>query len=228
MSEHRLYPAIFGYGLFVSAGSFYFLGRYSTGKSLIRNASVILVLAVFSYTAAAYQRNWVWRNELTLWHDSVSKSAEKFRPNYNYAEALKKYGNSPASLEFYLKAYSLNDKSYGVCNNIGNIYAGDKKYDQAENFYKKALELYPSYPKALSNLANVYYKKAIYDKAEELYIKASEADPMFIDPILNLGHLYFLTEHYDLSVEKYKHVLELDPNNSQAANNLKIILSGKQ
>ncbi|HQO10223.1 MAG TPA: tetratricopeptide repeat protein [Clostridiales bacterium] len=228
MSEHRLYPAIFGYGLFVSAGIFYLLDKFSSGKNIVRNASVILVLAVFSYSAAAYLRNRVWKNELTLWQDSVSKSPEKFRPNYNYAEALKKNGNSTAALEFYLKAYSLNDKSYGVCNNIGNIYAADKKYDEAEYYYKKALELFPSYPKALSNLANVYYKKAIYDKAEELYIKASEADPLFIDPVLNLGHLYFITEHYDLSVEKYKRVLELDPDNSQATNNLKIILSGQQ
>lgn len=225
MSEHRLYPAMLGYGIFITV---FFAFLNSKISNFTQNKNIIpalLVLISLIYAAATFERNKVWKDELSLWKDSLSKSPEKFRPNYNTAEAYKKAGYASAALELYLKAYAINPNSYGVCNNIGNIYSTGKNYENAEKFYIKALELNPEYPKALNNLANVYFKKIKYKEAEELYIKASEIDPEFIDPILNLGHLYFISEHYDMAVNRYKRVLELNPNHVQAKNNVGIIES---
>ena len=225
MSEHRLYAALLGLGLFLSV-SVISLAHRVTGEIKGRSvAATVLVIITAVYSISAIKRNEVWKDDLSLWKDSVTKSPEKFRPNYNAGEAYKKAGLSQTALNHYLKAYSINSESYGLCNNIGNIFSEKKDFDSAENYYIKALSLNPGYPKALNNLANVYFKKGKFEEAEELYVSASEKDTAFIDPVLNLGHLYFLSEHYDEAVLKYKKVIELDPNHEQARNNLRIIES---
>lgn len=222
MSEHRLYPAVFGFGLFISV-SVVLTADKIAGSFKYNFTLITLLLITIIYSVSTVRRNEVWKDELSLWKDSVSKSPEKFRPNYNAGEAYKKFGYSQTALGYYLKADSINGDSYGLCNNIGNIYSEKKDFDSAEKYYLRALALNPEYPKALNNLANIYFKKGNMKKAEELYVYASEKDPGFIDPVLNLGHLYFISEHYDEAVIKYKRVLELDPNHEQARNNLNII-----
>ena len=160
MSEHRLYPAMFGFGLFVSVSAILTANKFA-GSFKYYFALVTLLIITAAYSISTARRNEVWKDELSLWKDSVSKSPEKFRPNYNAGEAYKKSGLSQTALDYYLKAYSINPDSYGLCNNIGNIYSEKKDFDSAEKYYMKALSLNPEYPKALNNLANIYFKKAI-------------------------------------------------------------------
>ena len=224
MSEHRLYPAMFGLGLFISVSVILTADKIA-GNFNYNFTLITLLIITAAYSASTVRRNEVWKDELSLWKDSVSKSPEKFRPNYNAGEAFKKSGLSQTALSYYLKAFSINPDSYGLCNNIGNIYSEKKDFDSAEKYYLRALSLNPEYPKALNNLANRYFKKGNMKEAEKLYVAASEKDPGFIDPVLNLGHLYFISEHYDEAVIKYKRVLELNPDHEQARNNLNIIES---
>ncbi len=226
MSEHRLYPAILGFGLAVPVLVIKIVRRAVKEKKMLINVSVtVLILLTSACSYLTVNRNYVWKDELSLWKDSVEKSPDKFRPNYNVAEAYKKAGYPDIALSYYQNAYLINPHSYGLCNNIGNIYSGKNKWDEAEKYYNEALNLKPDYPKALNNLANIYLRKKNFMSAEKLYIKAIDEDPRFVDPILNLGHLYYMTGHYEQAAENYKKVLNLDPENVAAQNNLKIIES---
>jgi protein O-mannosyl-transferase len=220
MTEHRLYLASAGYALFLS--SFILLLAEKMKFSPRAGAAVLIFITAF-YGTAAVKRNAVWKNELTLWSDSVSKSPEKFRPNYNAGEALKKSNQPQEALRYYLKAYDLDQNSYGLCNNIANIYSGAEDYDNAEKYYNRALELKPDYSKALNNLANINFRRGSFKAAQDLYLKAIEADKNFPDPYLNLGHLYYSTGYYEEAGENYRTVLLLDPGNQTAANNLKAV-----
>jgi len=42
---------------------------------------LIIVIISASYGFAAYQRNFVWKDDLSLWSDGVKKSAGKARPH---------------------------------------------------------------------------------------------------------------------------------------------------
>jgi tetratricopeptide (TPR) repeat protein len=222
MTERRLYTAVFGYGLFVPVLFYYLKERYSGIQN--KNAvPIILTVLIVILSAATFNRNKVWKDELSLWKDSVEKSPDKFRPNYNVAEAYKKKGFSDEALEYYKKAYSINPRSYGLCNNIGNIYSEKQMWNDAEKFYTEALSIKPDYSKALNNLANVYFKKKDFVSAERFYIKAIEADAYYADPVLNLGHLYYMGGYFEQAGEKYRELLRIEPGSQQAKNNLKII-----
>jgi protein O-mannosyl-transferase len=218
MVEHRLYLAVAGYGLFAASLIFYIMGKAGLNY---RNGVIILTIVSVLYGIGTVKRNNVWKDEVTLWTDSVLKSPEKFRPNYNAGEALKKNGMPQKALEYYLKAYEIDNTSYGLCNNIANIYAGNKDYPTAEIFYNRALELKPDYARALNNLANINYNKGNFKTAQDLYLKAIASDKYFAEPYLNLGHLYYSTAYYEDAAENYREFLKLDPGNETAANNLR-------
>ena len=50
-------------------------------KRLIYIESVVLVSLLLVFAAAAYQRNFIWKNDLSLWSDVVKKSPGKVRPH---------------------------------------------------------------------------------------------------------------------------------------------------
>jgi tetratricopeptide (TPR) repeat protein len=218
MVEHRLYLAAAGYGLFAASLIFYLAGKAGLNY---RNGVIVLTIVSVLYGIGTVKRNIVWKDEVTLWTDSVIKSPEKFRPNYNAGEALKKKGMPQTALNYYLKAYQIDSSSYGLCNNIANIYSGSNDYDMAEIFYNRALELKPDYARALNNLANINYKKGNLKTAQDLYLKAIGSDKNFAEPYLNLGHLYYSTGYYEDAAESYRKYLQLDPGNQTAANNLR-------
>ncbi|HXK50835.1 MAG TPA: hypothetical protein PKW56_10260, partial [Clostridiales bacterium] len=176
MTERRLYAAVFGAGLFIPSALFYLKERF---RSSVKPNTVIAVLTVITLLLAfaTVSRNKVWSNELTLWKDSVEKSPHKFRPNYNTAEAYKRSGDADSALKFYFEAYKINSQSYGLCNNIANIFSGKKMWNEAESFYKKALVLKPDYTKAILNLGNLYYMTARYDMAVLSYRKVLHYEP---------------------------------------------------
>ena len=223
MTERRLYSATLSIALFIPVFLYFLASKFKEQNSRKYFITVLLSLITISFALGTYQRNKVWKNELTLWKDSVTKSPEKFRPNYNVAEALKKTGNSDLALEYYNKAYRLNPQSYGVCNNIGTIYAQKKDNESALKYFLEALRLNPKYPKAMNNLANMYLRTNKLEQAEELYIMAINYDKNFIEPYINLGLLYMITERYNESKKNYLRVLEMDPGNDNAIKNLGII-----
>jgi tetratricopeptide (TPR) repeat protein len=57
-------------------------------------------------------------------------------------------------------------------NELGNSYAGSKKFDDAIAAYKKAIELEPQNGQPYSNLGFVYYLQGKYDMAIQLYKKS--------------------------------------------------------
>jgi Flp pilus assembly protein TadD len=223
MTERRLYSATLSIALLIPVLFYFLASKFKDQSNKKYVVPVILSLITVLFAVATIQRNKVWENELTLWTDSVSKSPEKFRPNYNVAEALKKTGNNDPALRFYLEAYRINPHSYGVCNNIGNIFAAKNDNEFAEKYYSEALRLNPQYPKALNNLANIYFRTGRLEEAEDLYLAALDIDINFIDPYRNLGLLYMITERYIEAKKNYLKVLEMDPGNNKALNNLEII-----
>ena len=196
MTERRLYAAVFGAGLFIPSALFYLKDKF---RSYIKPNTVIAVLAVITVilSSATVSRNKIWSNELTLWKDSVEKSPHKFRPNYNTAEAYKRSGDPDSALKYYFEAYKINSHSYGLCNNIANIFSGKKMWNEAESFYNKALALKPDYTKAILNLGHLYYMTARYDMAAGSYRKVLYCEPDNLQAKNNLSAILSMQKAID-------------------------------
>ena len=55
---------------------------YLFGKNAIKTMVIVLTMIIACNSVLTYQRNKVWKDEFTLWDDTVRKSPHKARP-YN-------------------------------------------------------------------------------------------------------------------------------------------------
>jgi len=60
---------------------------------------------------------------------------------------------------------------------LGNLLAGQQRYDEAEQAYKTAIKHRPDLTEAWNNLGNILKNQQMYDEAEESLIKALSFAP---------------------------------------------------
>jgi tetratricopeptide (TPR) repeat protein len=107
-------------------------------------------------------------------------------------------------------------ESSEVHNARGNLYAHEKKYEDAKTEYGKALKIDPKFAKAHNNLGNVYFKQGLMEEAEWKYKKALELSPQYCDAHFNLGILFKRQEKLDDAILKFHEVLQLSPKDELA------------
>jgi hypothetical protein len=134
--EHRMYLPSVGVFSALTIVIFMLIIRWNAYARVI---TVMLAVIIIVLTGATYARNTVWKDELTLWQDVVSKS-----PNIDKA------------IEQYLLALKFKPDHTKAHYNLGNAYASQGLPDKAIEQYLLALKFRPDYPEAHHNLGNTY------------------------------------------------------------------------
>ncbi|MBF0386153.1 MAG: tetratricopeptide repeat protein, partial [Candidatus Omnitrophica bacterium] len=181
--EHRLYLPMFGFAL---------LSAWIIDKSLTKNFSkyLILLTIITTFSLLAYQRNKVWKNEISLWQDVIRKSPFKERGYINL-------GTAYIGLKDYYRAIDLIDsaiakfpKSEKLINNRGLAYLSLGKFSEAEKDFRKATLLNPSYSNPLVNMGLMYYQIKDYSRALEAFSKALQIEPYNYAILSNRGGIF--------------------------------------
>lgn len=158
--EHRLYPAMFGYCLFVAVAIFCFCSRRN-----IKTALVILIILCAGYAGAAYKRNFVWQDELLLWNDVILKSPAKARPYNERGFVYLVKGNYKKAISDFAKALQIDPKYASAYNNRGAAFIRTKDYEQAALDFSRAIAIEEKYASAYANRAIANFYRREYDKA---------------------------------------------------------------
>ena len=112
--EHRTYlPSMFVCLLAVTL-----MFRYIKPKGL---SIGILCAVTIIFSLWAYERNEVWRDDMTLWADCSKKSPNKARPHTNFGVALWQRGKTEEAMDHYSKALRINPNYIDAHNNLGII-----------------------------------------------------------------------------------------------------------
>lgn len=178
---------------------------------------IILSIVIGCYSFLAFQRNFVWRSQESLWADVLQKNPrndvalrnmadikmaqEKYEEAYEYVERALKINNPN------LRPLSLRIKAQAAIEL--------KKYDEAEEI--------------LAELENIKYKKSWLHflrgrmaqslgditAAEQNYILAGEIEPEFVLPRVALIRLYLQTSRRFDEVKRLAlEILEFNPDYS--------------
>jgi Tfp pilus assembly protein PilF len=226
ISEQRVYlPSAAFFPAFV-AGIFYATEKIGVKKIFAVTAAVCIAVAV-SFSVAAYSRNAVWKTELSLWTDVVSKSPGNWRGHYNLGNALRDAGAIDKSIEHYQTAIRLKPGKAMPYNNLGIAYKKKGRLEAAVEQYEMAIEADPFYANAYSNLGNVYLAMGLYDKAIGYYETALSLDPDYPDANYNMGVAYHHKGEHDKAIRYYEKALELNPNYVDAHYNLGLVYREK-
>lgn len=192
--EHKLY--LMGVGPIIAGVS---LGIAAL-KDLRQAIKVFAVLCII-LSACTFQRNKVWRSELTLWQDVVKKSPQKSRPNLNLGRAYNDIGDHEKALFYYNKAISLDPQNRKAYNNRGLLYFRAGKIDHALADLNRAIELESNYYEALLNRANLYVSTGRDDLAMADYDFILIANPDYGMAYVNRGSLLAKHKKFDQAIE---------------------------
>ncbi|RMF92526.1 MAG: tetratricopeptide repeat protein [Candidatus Schekmanbacteria bacterium] len=221
-AERWLYLPMIGVSFLISELLFYFFrSRYS--KHLI----ICTVLIVLFFSIGTFERNSIYKSEITLWKDAVKKSPLKARPHNNYGYALQKAGFVDEAIKEYLIALRINPLYIEAHNNLGAAYAEKGLYERAEYEFKRAISLKGDSPKTYNNLGMLYQRRGLLDLAIIKYKKAIRLDPSIAEVHNNLGYAYLSKGMTNMALEECKKAVELDKNFPEAYHNLGLCYEAK-
>jgi tetratricopeptide (TPR) repeat protein len=157
--EHRVYLAMAAVLTLVVAGGYAVLRRLVARGTLTQPAARwlgggLVVAAAIVLGFFAYERNKDYRDEFTVWWDTLEKAPRNTRAHLNFGCALFAKGDLDGAILHFQKALEVNPNDPDTHNNLGAVLMQRGRVDDAIAQYEQAVNLYPRYLTAHSNLGN--------------------------------------------------------------------------
>jgi Tfp pilus assembly protein PilF len=137
------------------------------------------VLLVIMLGTAAFVRNGVWRDELTLWSDVLAKNPQSDQAHDELGLALLKRGAAEAAIAEFTAAARLNPRNWKPLYNLGNALAAVGRLEEARARFADALRLNARSERIHHNLAAVALRTGRPDEALAHFRAAVQIDPTY-------------------------------------------------
>ena len=125
----------------------------------------VLMGFVMVFGIVAHQRNFVWKDDFSLWSDAVKKSPNKARPHDYMGIAKYKSGLINDAIKHYKLAINIAPEYPYPYVNLGICYFDKGDVDSAITQFRRAIRLSPSNADAHYNLGIAYGGKGLYQEA---------------------------------------------------------------
>lgn len=149
----------------------------------------------------------------SIFEKLVSKHHQN--PDFQYQLGLIKESlNDSTAINYYHKAFSLDNSHQKSCFKISKHFLAHRMYDSVTKYTTKGLEVYPENPKLISVLGQLNYKREYYKKAIPYFLKLIELGHQseFVYKVLAISY-HREYEHED-ALLYYKKWLSYDRENS--------------
>jgi len=186
IGERFLYLPTVGICLLMGVGleKMSFKGRY-----------LLIFILIFSFSLRTYTRNFIWKNEFTLWKATAQDNPDSVRAYYNLANFYGRKGDILQAKKFYAQAHN-NTKGRkkkhfaDIYNNWGLLLGKEGKMKEAEILFRKALEINPFLATAYINLGNILISQGRLEEGIKLYKKSVLINPSEPRVYKNLSWAY--------------------------------------
>ena len=205
--EHRLYLPMVGFSFFLVIVLYYLFAKKSLGLLV-----AVLVILITCYSILTYKRNFIWKDEFSLWNDVIRKSPWKARAYSERGNAYKNKGNLEQAISDYNKALEIDPNYANAYNNRGITYLNKGNFEQALFDCNKAIQLDPKSAFSCYNRGNTYKKKGNLEQAISDYSKAIEIKPDFALAYHNRGSAYQEKGNLEQAISDYSKAIEIEPN----------------
>lgn len=190
-----------------------------------------LSLAAFLFGAWAAERNAVWRSEVAVWEDALTKAPGKARVRGNLGVAYFYRGKTWVDLErrdadwdkaeaYFKAAVAVDPRFTEIWANLGNMYHARGRMDEAEAALDRAIKFKPNRGEFHGNLGGVYLEKGWTSEAIVEFEAAARLSPHPSRAYSNLGVALADLKRYPEAVRALEHALELEPGYLDARVNL--------
>ena len=232
VAEHRMYLPLAAVVTAVVIGGYLVgqrlvLGKRSTGSSAASKAIglVLIGAVVIALGMATYLRNEDYRDEVSIWQDTVQKCPDNARAHNNLAVALKDRGETDGVITHYRQALRLKPDYALAHHNLGIALAHRGEVDEAIVHYRRALELDSDNADIFSSLGAALTRRGKIDEAIALCRRALELDPNNADAYYNLGICLAGRGEIDGAIAQFRRAVELQPDKIESRVNLGMVLA---
>ena len=177
-------------------------------------AAVLLIAA-----AATHSRNYVWSDKVALWEDTVAKSPNKARVQFQLAQAYYESNDCAKALPHYERSAQLDPRDDRLFTDWGLAYDCVNQPDQAVAKIRHALNLKPT-AHGYSQLGMIFGKNGKYAEALEALAMAAKIDPNFDMTYVYRGDVHLEAGDPAAAVQDFRHALAINPRNQPALRDL--------
>ena len=180
----------------------------------------VYVFFLLFYIGLTYTRNYIWKNEYTLWNDVTYMSPNKAVPHINLGNAfIRRNALQYAEHEFNL-ALKVNPSDVRALNGLAVIYLKEGRLDDAMRIFEILAADKADEPHYHSNLGVVYMQKGLMESAIKEFKTAIALDPSYPDAYTNLGLAFQKKGMLTEAKQEYERVLRMYPDYSFAQKHL--------
>ncbi|MBI2982134.1 MAG: tetratricopeptide repeat protein [Deltaproteobacteria bacterium] len=224
--EHRVYlPSV---GIFLSFCAAWRLGVARIKSSPRRKIFGLLSMGIIilPLSMATYQRNRIWKDELTLWQDVVRKAPYKARGYNNLGNAYDAKGRPEEAIREYQAALQLKPDYADAHNNLGLAYKNQGRWEEAILKFQIALRIQPDLVEAHNNLGNTYKDQGRWEEAIREFRTTLQLKPEYADAHNNLGVACQNQGRWEEAVREFQTAVSLQPNLADPHYNLGVAYQG--
>ncbi|RTE55120.1 tetratricopeptide repeat protein [Arenibacter aquaticus] len=197
LNDHRSFIPYMGLTIAFVFGVHYLLKNYSPKLLVQQNGqlAMILVISVFLLGNAygVYQRNKVWKDELSLWKDVTIKSPKNGRGHMNYGLALMAQGDYTNAELSFNKALELTPYYSSIYTNLGILKNATGDKESADKYFKKSLSLNDSNHKTKYFYGRNLFRNDRFKEAVDQFKQVNQTVPNYIDT-----HQYILKSYHHM------------------------------
>ena len=206
--EHRTYIPSFGFFIILSSVIYGLFWNNYKNRVLL-----FFVLLIGTYSSLAFQRNKVWKDELSLWSDAVEKSPKKARPYVNRGYAYGNLRQWSKSINDFEKVNELFPNQHTMAYyNLGIAYWNTGNKEKSILNYSKAVELDSTFSDAYYGLAVGYHNLNEPDKGIANYSKVITLNPKNDKAYYGRGMLMAFKNQWQVAIADYSKAIAINPN----------------
>jgi len=219
INEYRLYLASAGFVLLLATLIY-------TIRMDVRKLNVLAAAILIGFSVLTFQRNEVWKDEVSLWNDVIHKSPHKARGYNDRGIAYYKQGQFDQAMADFNKAIELNPIFPQAFLDRGSIYMQQGRIPQAMADFSQAIAINPKYLEAYNNRSYFYTLTGHLTQALSDLDKIIEINPNYEGAYFNRGNIYFRLNDLDKAIADYTQAITLNPRFEKPYTNLIAIYYG--
>jgi len=204
--EHKLY--LTSVGLCLALVSLVFELIKTPKKRLIIFTMTILLLSLLTF-----QRNKIWKNEITLWQDVIQKSPNKSRPYANLGSLYLDRQEYATALPLFSRALSLKPDNADVAHDLGFTYMLTAEQNKALEYFNYTLKVNPKHGRAYLSRGILLNGLRQWDRAiddlKEATTYLQGRDKMYA--YSNLGIAFTAQRNFEFAFRAFNRALEIEP-----------------
>jgi tetratricopeptide (TPR) repeat protein len=215
VSDHWQYWASMGFIALAAAAACVATARLRRPRArVMATAGGLAIVPLLA--GLTWQRCHVYRDEETLWTDTIAGNPAAWAAHNNLGLALQSAGRLDEAIDHFRQSVTINPAYAEGHNNLGLALMFQGRLDEAVRAYHGALRIEPDLPGPHFNLALVRRSQGRLDDAIRHYREVLRHAPGSVETMTNLGEALEARGETDEALGQYRKALELAPRYAEA------------